>query len=258
MRSHHSKSREELLDEALEKLFVHIENTSNNGEKLSEKVKTSIKDSIKQDLGESLAADDLNDIDVQKKLLGCITAKLMVDDKQYKSLITQLGTPELRAKPDPELNKKLQMDGFVLATLAQSLALKNDGKNLSIADAAKKLLAQPRPDGKQPTAKEISELEKQLDACLRNLFGGDNPTISGEINFPVLGPIFGNLCAYTNQSVASATNMSLMVEAITYNGGKPDPLGLEAKLKQTDLAEGIDIKVSTAPTLTPPHMGGQA
>jgi hypothetical protein len=251
------KNKDELLDETLENLFKHMKNL---GIEISDQVKNTIKTDMKKDLSESLDLDDLKDKDVQKKLLGCITAKILGNTEQYKKLTGELNShdPKIKQQPSPGLDEKLAIDGVLIKALSTMLEKKKNGKELSLEDAVSNILKHKEgPEPKNKNEKSKDELKKEddsltqnLKACLRNLNGGDDPTVDGEVPFPIIGPIFGNLSGFVNQCTADANSVSFMKQAITYNAGKSDPYGLENALKLSEVSDGIAPTSTKSPANT--------
>lgn len=253
------KKPADLLDEMLDKLFERVEEGIRHEITAEKKntIKSEMAKSLRDESGkDTLGYDELKDKDVQNKLLGCITAKLLGDKNQSESLLKNLLDPKAVLQPDKNLDKKLKEDFLVLGALAKMLGSDKDDKKMSPLDAAKKLLMNKKcgkkddskSEDKKPTEKEEQELEKLLDACLRNLNGGTNPRISGAVNFTIIGPIVGNLGAFVDQATPDTNSVAFMVQAITFNSDKTDYQGLENTLKLADLAEGIPLAPIEAPT----------
>lgn len=223
------------LMKVITELFKRMEK---NGIFLDPDKKKEITETLAEALDDQLTKDDVKDVDVQKKLLSCISAKVMGDQKGLASLLNLLQSPD-KDTPNPGLDLKLKaMLTFIKATLDN----KNDPdkKNEFKLTPFETLLKMSKSKDKKKTLEEDKQLEKDMDAYLRNLYGGQNPTMNGEVAFPVLGPIIGNLFGFTNQCSADPTSCAEMVDLITFNAGKLDPAGIENTARLSDLEMGAD------------------
>ncbi len=233
------------LEKALDIIFAQMQK---KGITLSIDAKKSITEKITSHLANKLTLKDVNDVNVQKKLISCITSLAMGKDKEFESTVSLLNEPAKKLMPDATLDKKLLLELTLLKSL-EKLILDPDKKKtndnpLSPKEFFKKMLdafkSKAKKDGKTNVNEpQVNEIQKQLENTLRNLNGGNNPTMNGEIEFPILGPVFGNLCALTNQTTADPNAVSEMVESITFNAGKHDYMGLENITKLGDIVTGI-------------------
>lgn len=241
------------LEKVITELFKFMEK---RGITLSSEDKKNITEQLTEALDDQLSRDDANDPTVQKKLLSCISAKLMGDDKTFTNMLKVLQSNE-KDTPDKTLNLNLKAMFALLVAASKIHDALKDEKNKHDPDqsAVATMLALLKPkSNKEPVKDPEDELTKLLDATLRNLYGGENPTMDGEITFPVLGPIIGNAFGFTNQCAANPNSCAEMVELITYNAGKLDPLGLENIAKLADIEDGIDIPTFNSSTPRPmPH-----
>jgi hypothetical protein len=238
------------LEKVITELFKYMEKM---GIVLNADKKKEITEQLTTALDDQLSKDDVKDINVQKKLLSCISAKLMGDQKGLDSMMNVLKSNK-KDDPDKSLDLKLKALFVVLiAALNNKNELgKKDEKEQTLFAALLSLL---KPKNKpEPKPEPEDEMAKRLDETLRNLYGGNNPTVNGEIEFPVLGPIIGNAFGFTNQCTPNVNSCADMVEDITYNAGKADPLGLENIAKLADMSDGInmDTALYTSPHPLPP------
>lgn len=248
------------LQQVLENMFTVLKS---KGIEISDDNKKTIKDQICEDLYYNrLDHDAIQKTEVQNKLFFCITSLLMGKDDDYKSMMEVLKSDDPKDKElnDKELEKKGKKFNTnpherlaLLALLSFLLDPKNQNENKLTPNEFTRLVLKFKKESKDPEMDEEEKKRqeeendlaaKQMDACLRNLYGGDNPTISGELDFPIIGPIVGNLFGFTNQTTPDPENVSLMVKAITYNAG-PDYLGLEKLIEMQDLGDGIIDNVFT-------------
>ncbi|VVC74842.1 hypothetical protein AQUSIP_01140 [Aquicella siphonis] len=235
------------LEVALDKIFEYMET---KGVKFDPEKKEEFKKRIAQDLHNQLSHDDIKDVNVQKKLISCISSLAMGKQKEYDNMVDRLKSDE-KNTPDPKLEKKLTLEMILLATLTKLMDPEQKKKmELKPDEFKKKMVESAKENDKSPDKEKNAEaLGKQLDDTLRNLYGGDNPTINGEIQFPILGPTFGNLTGLTNQASADPNAVSKMVDDITANPGKADYQGLENTALIRDLGEGVDLSAALSPTL---------
>lgn len=237
------------LEKVITELFKFMEK---RGITLSSEKKKEITEQLTEALDDQLTKDDAKDLNVQKKLLSCISAKLMGDKKGFDAMLNVLQSHK-KDDPDKSLDLKLKAM-FVLLMAAMQHQQDPSKKNKLDKTPLETMLALLKPKPKNEAVKEPEdELAKLLDATLRNLYGGDNPTMAGEITFPVLGPIVGNAFGFTNQCSPDPNSCAEMVDLITYNAGKLDPMGLENVAMLADLEEGVDIGAAlhTSPRPTP-------
>lgn len=239
------------LEVALEKIFEYMES---KGVKFDSEKKEEFKKRIAQDLHNQLSQDDIKDVNVQKKLISCISSLAMGKQKEYEGMVDRLKSDE-KNMPDPKLEKKLTLEMILLATLTKMMDPEQKKKmELKPDQFKKKMVDAAKENDKSPDKEQNAEImAKLLDDTLRNLYGGDNPTINGEVQFPILGPTFGNLVGLTNQASADPNALSKMVDDITANPGKPDYQGLENTALIRDLGEGVDVSAALSPTLTQGH-----
>lgn len=240
------------LEKVITELFKYMEKM---GIQLSNEAKKGIVDELTEKLDDQLSKDDVKDINVQKKLLSAISAKIMGDQKGLDSMLNVL---QSNKKDDPDKSLDLKLKALFVVMIA---ALENKNE-LGKKDEKEKglfasLLNLLKPKNKpEPKPEPDDEMAKLLDATLRNLYGGNNPTVNGEIEFPILGPIVGNAFGFTNQCKPDPNSCAEMVDLITYNAGKADPVGLENVAKLADLEEGsidMDATLYKSPT---PRPGG--
>ncbi|HEU5280941.1 MAG TPA: hypothetical protein VFU82_03055 [Gammaproteobacteria bacterium] len=226
------------LEKVINELFKFMEKV---GIALSSEKKKEITFQLTNALDDKLSKDDVKDINVQKKLLSCISAKLMGDQKGFDATLNVL-----QSNKKDDLDKSLDLKLKAMFTLIIS-ALKNKeepnkkNENKKTPFEMMMELLKPKPKNEKAEPEPENELAKRLDETLRNLYGGNNPTVNGEIEFPVLGPIIGNAFGFTNQCSPDANSCAEMVDLITYNAGKVDPVGLENIARLADLEEGVDM-----------------
>ncbi|OGT41071.1 MAG: hypothetical protein A3F13_07385 [Gammaproteobacteria bacterium RIFCSPHIGHO2_12_FULL_40_19] len=89
---------------------------------------------------------------------------------------------------------------------------------------------------------------------LRTLNGGDNPSIAGEINYPINGPIMGNLIGIPTQSVQSTAKdtRTFMSDQGSYNPDKENAAS-EATALLSAVSQGLSevLNMNNTPRLTP-------
>lgn len=235
------------LEKVITELFKYMEKM---GMKLNDEAKKGIMNELTEKLDDQLSKDDVKDINVQKKLLACISAIIMNDKKSLDSMLNVL---QSNKKDDPDKNLDLKLKGLFVVMMA-FLENKNDPKHEA---GLKTLLAllKPNPDNKKAKEKPEDQMEKELEASLRSLYGGNDPRVNGEVPFPVLIAV-SNAFGHTNQCAADPTSCAEMVEDITYNAGRADPLGLENVAKQSEMSDGIDMEgaLYTSPRPSPNGM----
>ncbi|HLB41521.1 MAG TPA: hypothetical protein VJN02_01485 [Gammaproteobacteria bacterium] len=104
------------------------------------------------------------------------------------------------------------------------------------------------------------------DLYLRTLNGGDNPTIAGEVNFPITGPILGNLIGIPTQSIQATAKdtRTFMGDQGAYNPDKENAafeatallgavaMGLSQIIPKLEVDMDKDKEVSSAPRPAPP------
>ncbi len=231
------------LEIALDRIFDFMEK---KGIKVDESKKTEFKERIANDLENQLTPDDIKNVDVQKKLLSCVASLIMGKENEYKEMITTLKSNEKDEKLEKNFEHRLTAQLVFLAILSK-LGDPEQKKKIELTpDAFKQKILESEDEKVNKTFGDIPKpdtntLGKQIDDTLRNLYGGHDPKFNGGIDFPILGPIFGNLLAYTNQSIPDPNALSLMVDAITLNTQKTDPLGLENSTKILEMEDGIDM-----------------
>jgi len=199
---------------------------------------------------------DIYNPHLQNKIMGMFTAKALGLEPIANAFLQNLKNPDLRNEETPALDKLRLQVVTIAATLvanqkANAHLLNTPSPDLGLL--AKQMMLQYKKvmqpaiekkfgAEKDQKSKELDELcngmESQLIQSLRNLFGGDNPCIAGEIQFPVLGPIFGNLFGATNQTTPDENSVAHMVQSNTYNPNMPDDLGLESSLKSSGISQG--------------------
>jgi len=242
------------LEAALDKIFEFMEK---KGIKVDESKKPELKKQIADDLYKELTATDIKDVEVQKKLLSCVVSLVMGKHNEYNEMISTLKSDE-KLKPNAELDKKFEhrltaqlMMLTMLSKVGDGDPKKNKESELTADELKQTILKSEYEKAKTPEDKQkVDVLGKQIDDTLRNLNGGHNPKFNGGVDFPILGPTFGNLLAYTNQSTPDPEGLSLMVDTITYNSRKTDPMGLENSTMLDDIAEGIDMTSVITPRNT--------
>lgn len=245
------------FEQALDKLFQFLQK---KGISINEDVKNDITKKMTSELAGKFTQDDITDPNVQKKLMSAITSYVMGKNEEFENTVSSLKDEDTRNTLDPkiDLDKKLKLEMTLMIALTKALDQTKQAKPGLTPDAFKKkvldaTLEKSKRDGKEKSPEEMRMIDQQLEATLRNLFGGNNPTINGEIDFPILGPVFGNLCGLTNQSSPDPKSLALMVEEITYNAGKVDYMGLENLTKLEAMSTGPapeDLAPGRSPTLT--------
>lgn len=245
------------ISKVLEEIFKQMEKC---GLKISGEGKKNIIHTLADELQNALSKDDVKDKNVQKKLISCIASKIMGDEKGLKNMVNVLNSGQKKSE-DNTLDAKL---GIVLKFIQRFVDVKELKKHekkpelqafkellleMVLKPALKKNAEKKNP---QDEAALQKQLEKDMDLFLRNLYGGQNPTMNGEIAFPVLGPIIGNVFGFTNQCSADPTSNAEMVDLITENPGKVDPLGIENIAHIADIAIGEAV-VSNLPDAEPSY-----
>lgn len=230
------------FEEALEKLFVFLQK---KGISINEDVKNDIKKDMTSELAGKFTADEIANPNVQKKLMSAITSYVTGKKEEFENTVASLKDEDTRKELDPkvDIDKKLKLEMTLMMALTKALDQSKQTKPGITPDMFKKkvldaTLEKSKKEGKEKTPEEMRMIDQQLDSTLRNLFGGNNPTINGEIEFPILGPVFGNLCALTNQSQPDPKSLALMVEEISINPTKSDYLGLENLTKMEAMSTG--------------------
>lgn len=253
-----SRLNDKDLTEALDKLFDKMQKM---GITISDDAKKDLKKELVSELAGKFTHDEIKNPHTQKKLMACVTSFVLGKKDAFNNLVNDLKDEDKRCEPDKSVEKKLICEMMLIKIIGFMLDPKNN-KTLS-PDALNKTLdsklPKPSPEEKskkdlQKDEEEVNEIKKQLDDTLRNLYGGDNPTITGEVQFPILGPVFGNLLGYTNQTIPDPNGLSEMVESNTFNAGKSDPLGLENMIKNIEgisESNSLDISPSSSPRLSP-------
>lgn len=262
------------LENVLDQLF---EKMHKQGIAISNDAKDQIKKEVTSELSNKLTPDDIKNPEVQKKLQACITTYLLggSNSKDFKnkfdefnSLINNLKDEDTRTLPykdkngkEKDLTLKLKADMALLKTLSHIFNPANPNTpELKPGAFAKKMTDEMKLDAKknkkeEKKEEEIAMLQKQLEETLRNMYGGDNPTLNGEVSVPIIGPIVGNLFAWTNQSQQDPNALSLIAQSATYNPGKSDPNGLENVAKMNEISVGglqpEEVNYSTAPVYKP-------
>lgn len=239
------------LTHCLEQVFDFM---SQKGVQFSNDDKKSIIDDLSETLQNTVSLNDMNDKNFQNKLLHTINSKLLGDDKEYQSMKNTLKGEEKTHNMDPKAKAKAETSSILVMTMSKMMPGKegNKDKEESLIQKLtsftnifqkKRKEEKEKDKGKDKEAKDPGKLEEeQIEATLRNLNGGDNPNAAGEHQFPIIGPIFGNLMALTNQCTPDEKSVSAMVEAVTHNAGKPDPAGTEVMAKVADMSVGIEVK----------------
>jgi hypothetical protein len=198
----------------------------------------------------TLTQNDLKNKHVQNRLMNCITAVTLGKEKELPAIMNVLKTDE-KNQPHIELDNKLKIDLKVLMVMDFVFSPEKNNKELS-KDELKKLKGELGKTPKLTMENQVSqqELEKQLEDTLRNLYGGDNPRVSGSISFPVLGPVVGNVMGLTHQASADPNSVAEMVREISPSKDV-DPLGLHHAEWLVEESDGIALSFS--PTATPGH-----
>lgn len=233
------------LEEALEKIFEFMEQ---KGVKLDREKQNEFKKQIASELHGTLSHDDIKDVNVQKKLMACITALIMGKDDEFKKTIDVLKSDE-KLQPDSKLDDKLTAQFMLLAMMTRVLDPSRKLKELRPDEFKQKIVDSAKENNIESS--KIDLMKTQMDNCLRNLYGGDNPTVTGELSFPVIGPIVGNLFSFTNQTTADPKSLALMVESISLNTNRQDYMGLENITKIKEMSEGIDVSAALRPKFQP-------
>lgn len=247
------------LEVVLDQLFKSLER---QGLRISDGAKDTIKKEITNELSGKLTHDDINNVEVQKKLKACITTVILGGSKaefaaklsEFENLIKDLKDEDKRKENDPKLDRKLNADLALLKDLSKNFQPGSPKPGLKPDAFAKKMVDEMKLDAKK-NKKEVKEeemrlLEKQMKETLRNLFN-DDPTISGEIPIPILGPIMGNLFGWTNNSAADPNALSLIVESATHNAGKSDYNGLENIAKINESSAGVNEQLELSSYASP-------
>lgn len=232
------------LEKALDKIFEFMHE---KGIKLDKDKRDEIKEKIASELQNTLSPHDIQDVNVQKKLMSCITSLIMGKDLEYKATIATLKSDK-KNEPDETLDAKLTAQLMLLVMMRHALVLDPSLKLKTLKpDEFKQKMLDNAKEEKIENPK-IDLLKNQIDNCLRNLFGGDNPTFSGGVPFPLVGPVFGDLSATTTQIAADPTKLTLKAESITFNTNRQDYMGLENITKIQEMTEGIDVGAALSPT----------
>lgn len=242
------------LEKMLENLFEQMQK---KGVRISDDAKAQIKDNLK-DLSSkayALTPDEAKNPHFQKKLVAYISAFLMGKTKDCDEIFSTLKDENKRCQPDKKLEAKFLLEILTLKILSKLFLepeMKNN-KKLTPEQFSKEM----KPHMKHQSDAQKALIQQQLEAALRNLNDGSNPNINGEVQFPILGPVFGNLLAWTNQTIADPNSASKLVESITYNPDKPNDLGLETIAKQfAEMIGGFETP-NAVPTNTPRFDMGQ-
>jgi hypothetical protein len=242
------------LEEELEKIFAFMED---KGIFISNEKKEDIKFNLARDLDEQLSDDDLKDPNVQKKLFACVTSMLVGKDHDAAALVQELKNENTKSEPNYVAEDKLKLQFLLLQALSFATDPKNTGADKELKTTIAQLTAElmvyadQAKNDKAKSKQERSSEEKMLDATLRNLYGGGNPTISGKIPYPIVGPIVGDLVGITNQNIPDPKSVALVVEKVTFNAGKADPIGLENIAKVMEQGDGINLGNTNSPKLAP-------
>jgi hypothetical protein len=219
---------------------------------------------INEQIDGELSVDNLRNPNVQKLLMGSIISELLGLKQNTAEFIKTIDKVRDNPEPNAEIDSQLKKEFDLLKSLTQLLKMKKENKLPKLEPGQKNLKdklqeeLQKTQSTEEKNAKEknITEGISLLEQTLRNLNGGDNPNIAGEVPFPVLGPVLGNLLAVTNQTSEDPNSCSYMVESITYNIGKEDPLGLEQMASLADMTVGISDEISrqSSPSFKPHHV----
>lgn len=202
---------------------------------------------------------DVYNINFQNKLMGMLSSKALGLEQVAGVFMQNLKNPDLRMEEDPKLDKMRAQAATVsgtLATLHKTHQHLPGAPTPNLTLLAKKMLDQYKmemrpaiekrfPDKKDEKTKEFDQLMKQaedhLEKMLRNAFGGDDPRFPEKMDFPILGPVFGNLSGMTNQTIPNENSVAYMVQSNTYNPNMPDDLGLESDRKATNVSLGSSL-----------------
>lgn len=234
------------LTHCLEQVFDFM---SQKGVEYSKDDKTSIMDDLCDALENSIDMNEMNDKNFQTKLIHTINSKLLGNDQEYQGMLKHMKGDDKTMKPDASMQAKADTSSMLVMTMSKLMPGKDGNKDKEenlvqkLTNFLKIFQKKKKEQGQKNEPKDTGKVEQeQLEATLRNLNGGDNPGVDGEHQFPIIGPIFGNLMALTNQCIPDEKSVSAMKEAITHNVGKPDPAGTEVMAKVADLSEGIEVK----------------
>lgn len=237
------------LLKALEVVFNFMQKEGYVSPEMANK-KGQVLEQLAEQLKESgLTNNDMHDKQVQKRLMGAIVFAAMNDKKNLAQCITSLCSDE-RSEKNETLDKSLNS---CLGLIMKLLKLKKEPEKNSPSPKPdfQKLSKKMLDDFKNQFGKELNPKQKQelddlvktmedpLNNTLRNLYGGDDPRIEGEIPFPIIGPIMGNLFGIANQTTPNPNSVAYMVESGTYNTNKPDYMGTENILMIADIANDI-------------------
>ncbi|RDI40201.1 hypothetical protein [Aquicella lusitana] len=244
------------LDKTLEIIWKHMEENGLVTTEMNAR-KDTILDNVKlniQDQGVELSPQNLLNPNVQKLLTGAIISETLGIKQNVNNFIKAADQiKDASDEPNPEVDNKLKPAFKLLLALNAFLEkYKNDNAPKLEPKAMLKRFKDEFELDKQIDPKDTkelnnvtNELEKQLSESLRYLNGGDDPRVAGEIPTIIIGQIVGNLFGFTNQTTANPTSVSRMVDAITYNAGKEDPLGLEKLAKLDTMMLGVANEANT-------------
>ncbi len=210
---------------------------------------------------------DIYNVNLQNKLMGMFAAKAIGMEQVAGAFLENVKNPDLRMEEEPKLDK-MRLQAATISTTLTALHKENknhlDSPTPDFDLIASQMINQYKnemrpaiekrfPSEKDKKLEELNELTMKmkgtLTKTLQNLFGGEDPRISGAIPFPILGPVFGNLSDMTNQTTPNENSVAFMVQSNTYNPAMPDDLGLETTLKAADISIGGSI-IDAATTMT--------
>ena len=94
------------------------------------------------------------------------------------------------------------------------------------------------------------------ELTLRTLNGGNDPTKSGEVNYPISGPIMGNVMGFTTQTVQATAKgaRTAMDDQGAYNSDKaspPEAMALLGAVSQ-GITEALEVGLSKGPPKNEP------
>lgn len=238
------------LGKALDDIFEFMES---KGIFIDPDKKNEIKEKLTEDLHDTLTLEDVKDPNVQKKIMSCITALVMGKTKDYDNVMATLKSEDkdLKTQPDLKIDSKLTAELMLLAFLCKEVA-KNDFK----PDPFKQNLLKLEKEKSKTSDDEekVSLIEKQTDECLRNIWGGDNPTKSGTTPRPVYREV-GNLFGFIHQAPVDPKSPAEIIQEAVVDY-KADPNGSEAATAIEALGMGITTALTDGiylPSLLSPH-----
>lgn len=257
------------LEDVLEKILEQLK-ANNMTAKLDIKNEKELIENVAGKLHGKISHENIQDLNVQKMLGFSLVAEAL-NEKLYKN------NPEKQFKLETFFDEKKDMK-LLKEELAQELkklfkALNEINPKNKIApekaDKLAQLLAEKFVDNKFVHAagedtlsknqtmtdmlceiyvRSLCEDQKMINdpksLTLRNLYGGDDPTLVGEISYPI-GPTAGNVMGYTTDSpVKSGADTSFVPNLANYNPSYPNASGLETAAFTSAIASGLQDVLS--------------